>query len=262
MKLKSNNLYYHIAYWILVIIVLTLVFGLSWGDNMSAFYFITMLLPIVLGTSYFFNYFLVPNFFLRKRYLRFALYTVYTLIASLYLETLVLLFSFIYIANFGYDRMSPHATDLLLMGVILYLLVFIGSFLLMILQIREKQEQILKLEEENAKMKTGFLEITSNRKTVKIPYDQIIFIESLSDYVKVNTLNDHYVCKEKISSISSRLPELFLRIHRSFIVNKDQVRSFSYNEVDLANISLNIGRSYKKEVMAALKDAGSKNKNS
>ena len=256
MKLQSTNLLYHIAYWILVILVLTLVFGLSWGNNMAAFYFISMLLPIVLGTSYFFNYFLVQKFFLNKRYLQFALYTLYTLIVSLYLGTLVLMFSFIYLGNFDFQKMNPHATDIILLAVILYLLVFIGSFLLMILQIREKQELISQLIDENRKMKTGFLEIISNRKTLKIPYNDIVFIESLSDYVRVNTTEGHYTSKEKISSISSRLPDLFLRIHRSFVINKEKVRSVTYNEVEVGAVSLNIGRSYKKEVLTELREKG------
>ncbi len=253
MKLKSTNLFYHVAYWILVIIVLTLVFGLSWGNNLAAFYFVSMLLPIVLGTSYFFNYFLVPRFFLTKRYPRFALFTFYTLIVSLYLETLVLLFSFIYLTNFGYDSMSPHATDLVLLAVILYLLVFIGSFLLMVLQIREKQEKILQLEEENKKMKTGFLEFISNRKTVKISYDDIVYIESLSDQIRINTSGESFPSKEKISSIAARLPEIFVRIHRSFIVNKEKVRSVTYNEVEIGEEILNIGRAYKNEALKSLK---------
>lgn len=254
MKLQSTNLFYHIAYWILVILVLTLVFGLSWGNNMAAFYFISMLLPVVLGTSYFFNYFLVPTYFLKKRYGLFALYTVYTLIVSLYIGTLILMFSFIYLGNFSVEKMGPHSNDIILLAVILYLLVFIGSFLLMILQIREKQELISQLIVENQKMKTGFLEIISNRKTVKIPYNDIIFIESLSDYVRVNTVDGHYTSKEKISNISSQLPDLFLRIHRSFIINKEKIRSVTYNEVEVADVVLNIGRSYKKEVLSELRE--------
>ncbi len=64
MKRKSSNPYLHVAYWMVVILTLTLVFGLSWGNNLAAFYFVSMLLPIVLGTSYFFNYILVPGYFM------------------------------------------------------------------------------------------------------------------------------------------------------------------------------------------------------
>ncbi len=249
---NSSNPYYHIAYWILVIIVLTLVFGSSWGSGTAAFFFITMLLPVVLGTSYFFNYFLVPKYFLKRRFLRFSLYTFYTVIVSLYLEMIVLMFSFIYLAKFSYGHLPPNARDTILLAVILYLLVFIGSFLLIINQIRENRLLIQQLKDENEKMKKSFLEVMSNRKIVKIPYDDIIYIESLSDYIKINTLNDQIVSKEKISKLASRLPDIFLRIHRSFIINKEKIKNISYDEVTVDDVVLNIGRSYRKVVRESL----------
>lgn len=253
MNLKSSNLYYHIAYWIFVLLTLSLVFGLSWGSNIAAFYFISMLLPIVLGTSYFFNYFLVPNFYLKKKFIKFGLYSFYTVIVSLYLEIIVLMFSYIYLGHFSFENLGPNTSDTILLAVILYLLVFVGSLLLMARQIKENQEKIQKLLLEKEKMKTTHLEIISNRKNTKIPYHDILYIESLVDYIQINTLSDTIVSKEKISNLAARLPESFLRIHRSFIINKDKVKSFSYKEVLIGEQTLNIGRSYQKMVKEELK---------
>jgi len=253
MKIKSSNPLYHILYIILVILILTLVFGSSWNNKMAAFYFISMLLPVVLGTTYFFNYVLVSRFYLRKKYFRFGLYTFYTFVFSLYFETIVLLLSLIYLANFSISNMNPNASDTLILAVVLYLLVFLGSFLLMARQIKEEQQLIQQLMVEKKKMEKAFLEIMSNRKMTKIPYDEIIYIESLADYIKINTTNNEIVSKEKISHLTSRLPDTFLRIHRSFIVNKEQIRSFSYTEVQVGDVYLNIGRSYREVVRESLK---------
>ncbi|MFA6402733.1 MAG: LytTR family DNA-binding domain-containing protein [Salinivirgaceae bacterium] len=254
MNKKSKNPYYHVGYWILVILVLTLVFGLLWGNNTAAFFFISMLLPIVLGTSYFFNYVLVPKYYLTKKYVRFALYTFYTVIISLYLEMIVLVFSLIYLVNFSFKSLSPNASDTILLAVIMYLLVFIGSFILMVNQIKENRKVIQQLLDENGKMKKSFLEITSNRKITKIPYDDIVYIESLSDYIKVITVREQIVSKEKISNLASRLPDIFLRIHRSFIINIERVKNSSYDEVMVDEVLLTIGRSYRKEVKESLKN--------
>lgn len=253
MNKKSSNPYFHIAYWIIAILVLTLVFGLSWGNNMAAFYFICMLLPIVLGTSYFFNYVLVTRYFIKKKYARFVLYTIYTVVVSLYLETIVLMFSFIYLGHFTFYNLGPNASNTVLLGVILYLLVFIGSFLLMVRQIKENQQTIQQLRAENDKMKKSFLEIISNRKMAKIPYNDIIYIESLSDYIRINTITDQIVSKEKISNLETRLPDIFLRIHRSFIINKEKIMNVSYDEVMVDDVLLTIGRSYRKAVRESLK---------
>lgn len=253
MKLKSANLYYHISYWIFVMVILSLAFGLSWGSNMAAFYFISMLLPIVLGTSYFFNYNLVPHYYLKKKYFKFGLYSFYTVVVSLYLEMIVLMFSYIYLGQFSFDDLGPNISDTVLLAVILYLLVFVGSILLMIRQIKENQDKIQSLLLEKEKMETAVLEIISNRKNTKIPYHEILYIESLTDYIQIHTLNGPIVSKEKISNLAARLPAIFLRIHRSFIINKEKVKTFTYNEVLVGEQSLNIGRSYKKVVMEDLK---------
>ncbi|MBN2615797.1 MAG: LytTR family transcriptional regulator [Bacteroidales bacterium] len=252
MNSKSSNPVYHILYILVVILVLTLVFGHSWGNNTAAFYFISMLLPIVLGTSYFFNYVLVPRFYLKKKFFRFGLYTFYMMVVSVYLEVLVLLFAFIYLVNFHFSKIGPNASDTILLAVILYLLVFVGSFFLMARQIKEKQEMIRQLMIEKEKMEVPFLEIMSNRKKTKIPYNDIIFIESLSDYIKINTISEEIISKEKISTLEEQLPDMFLRIHRSFIVNKQKIKNFTYNEVVIGDTTLNIGRSYKKSVRESL----------
>lgn len=248
MNKKSENISYHIGYWIFVIFVLTLTFGRSWGNNMAAFFFVCMLLPIVLGTSYFFNYVLVPKFYLTKRYKRFAFYTFCTAVVSVYLEMMVLLFSFVYLVNLNYDSLSPNAGRITILVIVMYLLVFIGSFVLMMRQIIENRQVIQQLLEEKEKMKKSFLEIISNRKITKIPYDDIVYIESLTDYIKVVTVKDEIVSKEKISKLASRLPDIFLRIHRSFIINTERIEERSFDEVLVGAVRLNIGRSYRKVV--------------
>ncbi len=249
----TANPYYHIAYWIFVILVLTLVFGFSWGNKSAAFFFVSMLLPIVLGTSYFFNYVLVPKYYLNKRYARFAFYTFCTAVISLYLEMMVLLFSFVYMVKLRFDKLNPNATEILLLAVLLYLIVFIGSFLFMMNQITENRKVIQQLLDDKEKMKKSFLEIVSNRKLTKIPYDEIIYIESLSDSIKVNTVKDQIASKEKISNLDSRLPDIFLRIHRSFIVNTERIKEVSYDELLVDDVKLNIGKSYRKMVKEILK---------
>lgn len=249
---KSKNPYYHIAYWIFVILVLSRTFGYSWGNKTAAFFFVSMLLPIVIGTSYFFNYVLVPKFYLTKRYKRFAFFTFCMAVVSVYLEILVLVFAYVYLVNLNYENLSPNATQLTLLAVMLYLLVFIGSFFLMMRQIIENRQVIQELLEEKEKLKKSFLEIMSNRRMVKIPYNEIIYIESLSDHIKVVTINEAFVSKEKIGRLVARLPDIFIRIHRSFIINIEKIKEYSLDEVLVEGIRLNIGRSYRKVVKDSL----------
>jgi len=254
MEKRLSKVIIHLGYWVFVIIVLTLVFGSSWGNNVAAFFFVCMLLPIVMGTSYFINYVLVPKFYLKKRKVMFFQYVFYSVIVSLYFEAIVLLFSFIYLGNFSFQNLAPNASDTVLLGVILYLLVFVGTGLLMYDRIKENQKTIRLLLDENKKMKKAVIEVISNRVLKKISFDDILYIESFSDYVIINTLLDKIKSKERISKLSERLPTTFIRIHRSFIINKVKVSSISFDKINIGNATLNIGRSYKKEVMEAIKD--------
>lgn len=235
-------------------VIFTAVFGRSWGNGLPAFYFISMLLPFVMGTSYFFNYYLVPQFLLKKKYGWFGIYFFYTLVVSLYLEMLVLTFSFIYFANFDLEKMGPNSSDTLLLAVVMYMVVFFGSFLIMVQQLFESNHELEELKTEKKKMEKPFLELTSNRKLVRIPYENIVYIESLADYIKVHsTQNGEVSSKEKISAVEEKLPDIFIRIHRSFIVNTEKIARFNSNEMELNGTVLNIGRSFKKQVLVKLK---------
>jgi len=58
-------------------------FGRASENYLQSFYFTTFMLPVAMGTSYFFNYFLMPEYLAVKNYWKFGLYFVYTLIFSL-----------------------------------------------------------------------------------------------------------------------------------------------------------------------------------
>jgi len=250
MNKKLKKAFYHIAYWMFVIFVLSFAFRSSWGNNTLTFFFVSSLFLIVLGTFYFFNYRIVPKFYLTQRYARFAFYTFCTAIISLYFVLLVIVFAYVNISNYTY--VMPNSTLFVLVGIVLYLLVFVGSFLSIMNQSLEKQKVIQQMLDEKEKMKKSFLEIMSNRKLTKIPYEDIIYIESSSNYIKVITTKNQIESKEKISTLATRLPEMFLRIHRSFIINTERLKEVSSDKVLVDDIHLNIGRSYKNEIKEVL----------
>ncbi|MEQ8681760.1 MAG: hypothetical protein RID25_18500, partial [Cyclobacteriaceae bacterium] len=58
----------HILLWLTIAVILIVYYGRVNGDFSEAFYYVTMLMPIAVGTAYVFNYYLVPNYLLTKRY--------------------------------------------------------------------------------------------------------------------------------------------------------------------------------------------------
>ncbi len=245
--------FFHILFWIVISAILTLIFGSSWENYTQSFYFLAMLLPIVIGTSYFFNYFLVPRYLLNGRYFYFGLYLFYSIIVSLLLEMMVLTISFMYLANFNFANMGAYASDSLVLAIVLYLVVFTSSFILMVVQLYSNQKQIKILKEEQEKNNMTTLLVRADRKNRQIDLREILFIESRADYLVINTeQEEEIITREKISYIIKRLPAEFVRIHRSFIVNRMKVTAYNHDEVELGSLELPLSRTYKKSALEIL----------
>jgi DNA-binding LytR/AlgR family response regulator len=93
------------------------------------------------------------------------------------------------------------------------------------------------------------------KKRVKIYLDEILFIESLREYVRITTGDKSILTKFQLSEIEGLLAKNnFLRIHRSFIVAKDKIEAFTATDVEIAGKQIPIGRSYKELVISLLEN--------
>ena len=98
-----------------------------------------------------------------------------------------------------------------------------------------------------------FLHVKADRKVHKIPVSEVLYIESLDDYVKVHLKEKIIVTRENISTLEEKLPRnLFVRIHRSFIVSTRAITSVSAEGVELNKNLLPFGRAFKQGAMAML----------
>ncbi|GAB3168192.1 LytR/AlgR family response regulator transcription factor [Telluribacter humicola] len=101
--------------------------------------------------------------------------------------------------------------------------------------------------------RSEFLYFRVDRKMVKVYLDDICYVESLKDYVRIVATDGQLVTKQPISAVEEMLPERsFRRIHRSFLVSLDKVTSFTSTHVELGKKELPIGKLYKHEVEKAL----------
>lgn len=109
--------------------------------------------------------------------------------------------------------------------------------------------------EELSNNKSDFIFVRSDRKMVKINFDDIHYIESLGDYLKIHLPNKIIITRETITSIEAKLPKNdFLRIHRSFIISINKIESFTNESVDINKKAIPISRSYKKDVLLRLEN--------
>ncbi len=93
-----------------------------------------------------------------------------------------------------------------------------------------------------------FLYFRADRKMIKVTLNDILYIESLKDYVKIVTTKNQIITKQSISSVEAMLPEKdFVRIHRSFIIALNKVDSFTATDVMIGTIDLPVGPLYRHE---------------
>jgi len=91
----------------------------------------------------------------------------------------------------------------------------------------------------------SFIYVKSEKKNVKILLKEILFIESLKDYIKIHTTNKTIITQVAISTIEQRLPDNFLRVHRSFIVARDKITAYTQHDIEIGKLQIPIGRNYK-----------------
>lgn len=114
---------------------------------------------------------------------------------------------------------------------------------------------------EKKGIKEDFILIKSGNKHHKIKIDEIIFIESLKDYIKIHIFDDkQIVSKYKIGKIENEFSDKkFLRIHRSYIINTNKISAFTLNDIEVNSVKIPIGASYKDSVLAFLETMKKKN---
>lgn len=99
----------------------------------------------------------------------------------------------------------------------------------------------------------AFISFRVDRKNLKVALDDILYIESLKDYIKVVTKSKSIITKQSIASLEEALPaHTFIRIHRSYIVALSKIELYTTELVEIAKKELPISRMYRHEVAKIL----------
>ena len=91
-----------------------------------------------------------------------------------------------------------------------------------------------------------FIFLNVQKKKVKILFSDIVYIESQREYIKIATTKKEYISKMSTHEMEALLPpNLFKRIHRSFIVSINKIESYTAEIVEVNGIAIPIGRGYR-----------------
>lgn len=96
----------------------------------------------------------------------------------------------------------------------------------------------------------NYLVVRADKKTYKISYNDILFIESLGDYVTIHTAVQKLTTYETLKNLEEKLPSyLFIRVHKSFLIALDKADYMEGNLFLIQGHEIPIGATYKEEVV-------------
>ncbi|WEK36834.1 MAG: response regulator transcription factor [Candidatus Pseudobacter hemicellulosilyticus] len=104
-----------------------------------------------------------------------------------------------------------------------------------------------------AERKDSFVYFRADRKMVKVMLNDILYIESMKDYVKIMTTQGQLITKQSITSVEAMLSgDQFVRTHRSYIVAVSKIRSYTNELIEMDTAEIPIGKLYRNGVLKVL----------
>lgn len=92
------------------------------------------------------------------------------------------------------------------------------------------------------------IDVKSERKTVRLNKKDIRYLEGMNNYIRIHTTDKSLTVYTSLQRIIEKLGPEFIRIHKSYIVNKHQLTAFSKEHVEIGNLTLPVGLSFRKVV--------------
>lgn len=110
---------------------------------------------------------------------------------------------------------------------------------------KAKQKKNSRDIKENNNKKENYFFIKTDKKILRLDFKEILFIESLKDYIKVVCKKDKYITYQNLNGISKYLPKnQFVRVHKSFIIAFDKISFIENNVINIDDNLIPIGKSY------------------
>lgn len=94
----------------------------------------------------------------------------------------------------------------------------------------------------------AYLYVKVDRKMLKLPQDSILFIEGMSNYVRIYTGDEKHLVYSSLQEIMKSLQDDFIRVHKSYIVNRSKINAFSREVIEIGNRQIPIGSTYKEVI--------------
>ncbi|WP_395375998.1 LytR/AlgR family response regulator transcription factor [Marinicella sp. W31] len=234
--LFNSRLITHVIFWFVYYITFSLVWAKD-GNYFASFYLEFILLPVRIAMVYMMIYWLMPNFLLKEKYRQFLLLTLMTLLIAGFMQRTINYLFYEYVllqSQQAFFNISAIIRSMLLINTTV---VFVAGLKMYQLYLQEKYRTQAQQE--------VILEARSNRRTHLINSGHVLYIQGMGNYVNFHlsdgTTIDNYA---SIKATLAQLPEHFVQVHKSYIINKHYLRSYDRESVEINQHMIPIGKQY------------------
>ncbi len=143
--------------------------------------------------------------------------------------------------NFAVDSYELNAFDYILKPI------SFERFIKTVTKVKNQIELENQTQIDNSK---NYIYVKSDSKIEKIELNSIIFIQSLENYVIIQTISKKYICYLTLKNVEEFLPnEQFIKVQKSYIINLTKINSIEGNIINIDNYQIPISRNIKDEVL-------------
>ena len=232
--IAGSRILTHVVFWSVYYITFSLLWAED-GNYYRSFGLEFVLMPLRILGSYLSMYFLIPKFLLKERLFRFILAYLLLIVVVGFLQRI---FIFYY-----YEILLVSASDSLWdVRLIIRAMVLVNSTVLMLSAF--KMYQYWRIERTLNQPGNELIEVRAEKRNYRIRTDEILFIEGLGNYITYYLKDQkRLISYSSLKDAEQLLPSSFLRIHKSFIINKNAVTSYTQENVDIGGRILPLGKS-------------------
>lgn len=204
--LKTNNTYInklkrvitHILFWCSVLLFFAYIIGVDNTISNNVFYFSLFLMPVTIATTYVSIYYLIPNYLIKKRYFLFSLYSLYTLIISVFTIMFSVFYAMAFLSNFEFDELnSINRSGIFIITCVYLVVIIVSAFKLLKINLKQSKH--------TAELEAKILEAQLKLKEQELDYLKM----QIQPHFLFNTLNTMYGFALKKSDDT---PEMILKL--------------------------------------------------
>ncbi|MEM7550791.1 MAG: LytTR family DNA-binding domain-containing protein [Bacteroidota bacterium] len=230
----------HVTFWVFYYILFSFLWSKE-GNYYESFGLEFILMPIRISMAYLTMYYLIPQFLLKDRLIQFAWrYGLFLLLAGVLQRVFIYFFHEVFFIDSGRSVIDVQ-------GVV-RAMVLVNSTVLFLSALKMysywKEER---LKRTDTLEKT--IEIRSEKRIYRIKPSDIQYIEGLGNYVTFYISNRKpLISYMSLKEATKNLPDNFHRIHKSFIINKNRIDSYTNENVEIEGRIIPVGKSITLEI--------------